>query len=76
MVAKTVLSAEELDRLWKSADDRLVSRVEVAQMLGISTGSLANGLSGPEPKSVRVGRLVKYRIGDLRAFLSQAGEAA
>ena len=77
MKQQTVFSSDEIDRLWQSVDDRLVSRAEVAAMLGITRESLANGLSGREPRSIRVGRLVKYRVGDLRAFVnSVCSEAA
>ena len=77
MKQQTVFSSDEIDRLWQSVDDRLVGRAEVAAMLGVTRETLANGLSGGEPRSIRVGRLVKYRVGDLRAFVKSAcSEAA
>ena len=67
-----ILSEEQINSLWNSPDDRIISRQEAAALLGINPASLANGLKGPELRSVRVGRLIRYRLGDLRSFLAAA----
>lgn len=57
----------------KILDPCLLTRQEAAQYLGLSKETLAQWASRgqPELKFIKVGRLVKYRIRDLEAFLDQ-----
>ena len=52
-------------------EDRLISSKEAAAVLGCSPDWLERGRCyGYGPIYRKVGRLVRYRVGDLRAYLS------
>ena len=73
-----MLSPERINELHRLADDALVDTHEAAAFLKYKPASLIwFRTSAPHrsPKYVRVGsRSIRYRMGDLRAFVSQRGE--
>jgi len=51
-------------------DDRLLSRRDVAELLGIRTQTLGVwGMTGRNLPVVKVGRRVRYRLSDVEAFV-------
>lgn len=58
--------------------DRLLTRVEAAKYLGISPITLANWVSTKRQvvPCVKIGRLVRYRLSDLEAFVESRRVAA
>lgn len=56
--------------------DNLLSAVQAAKRLGIHPGTLANWRAwGLGPKFVRIGRLVRYRLEDVKAFKREGSGA-
>jgi predicted DNA-binding transcriptional regulator AlpA len=56
-----------------SDDARLLTEHEVANLLALSIKTLRNWrLSGSGPCHLKVGRLVRYRLSDVRAWLGNA----
>lgn len=52
------------------AVEKLYSQREVLEILGISQPTLWRmGQAGQAPKKIKVGRTVKYRESDLKAFI-------
>lgn len=52
--------------------DRLLSRIEVEERFGIPKRFLELAARrGDGPRIVRIGRLVRYRVADLRAWIEQ-----
>lgn len=50
--------------------ERLLSRAEVEEQFGISKRFLEiSAMRGRGPKRVMVGRLVRYRVADIRAWI-------
>ena len=69
---KNPISHDEINGLWQSCDERLVSRHQAAAMLDVDPETLANGLKVANPPRVfKVGRLAKYQVGDIRRFVSE-----
>jgi predicted DNA-binding transcriptional regulator AlpA len=61
------------------SDDRLLTRGEVAERFGISKRFLEISVAtGGGPKRVYVGRLVRYRVCDILAWIDEnsTGEAS
>lgn len=55
--------------------DRLLDRSEVEQRFGIPKRFLELAVArGDGPKLVRIGRLVRYRVTDVRAWIEQNAE--
>lgn len=53
-------------------DDKLLSRAEVEARFGISKRFLElAAMRGGGPRTVRLGRLVRYRIADLRVWIDE-----
>lgn len=51
-------------------DDDVITTEEAAQFLGLSTSSLNKSrLTGDTPTFLKLGRAVRYRVGDLREWL-------
>lgn len=51
-------------------DDRLLSRTEVQESFGIPKRFLElAAMRGEGPRIVRVGRLVRYRVADLKSWI-------
>ena len=51
-------------------DDRLLSRSEVHSYFGVSQRFLeVSAVRGDGPPMVKIGRSVRYRVGDLRAWI-------
>ncbi|WP_299085401.1 helix-turn-helix domain-containing protein [uncultured Ruegeria sp.] len=56
----------------KPYDERLLSRAEVEELFGISKRFLesrAGSVTGP--RFVRVGRLVRYKLADIHAWIEE-----
>ena len=52
--------------------DKLLTRAEVEQRFGIPKRYLELAVTRDDgPRYVRIGRLVRYRIGDVRAWIDQ-----
>ena len=57
-------------KMQQNKDDRLLSRSEVEEQFGISKRYLElAAMRGQGPAVVRLGRLVRYRRADLRAWI-------
>lgn len=53
-------------------EDRLLTRVEVEERFGISKRYLeVAAMRGEGPRRIKMGRLVRYRAADLRAWIDQ-----
>jgi excisionase family DNA binding protein len=51
---------------------KLLNRREAAELLGLTVGTLAVwAFQGRGPAFVKVGRSVRYRVGDIEAFVEQ-----
>jgi predicted DNA-binding transcriptional regulator AlpA len=56
-------------------DDRLLTRQEVEDRFGVGKRYLELAtMRGEGPRVVRVGRLVRYRIRDIRAWIEDCAE--
>jgi predicted DNA-binding transcriptional regulator AlpA len=55
------------------ADDRFLTETDVARLLGISPRTLQawRYRGGHTPQFIKVGRAVRYRLGDVRAWLDE-----
>lgn len=55
------------------ADDRFLTETEVARHLGISPRTLQawRYRGGHTPQFIKVGRAVRYRLGDVKAWLRE-----
>lgn len=59
----------------KDCEDRLLSRAEVEERFGISKRFLElAAVRGEGPAIVRLGRLVRYRVSDLKAWIDRQTE--
>ena len=66
--SKTQSDPIDLDTL---PDSHLLDNVKAAEFLGISSGTLAvwRSVGRYQLKYSKIGRRVKYKVGDLRAFI-------
>ncbi len=56
----------------KPNDERLLSRAEVEELFGISKRFLESRAgSAKGPRIVRVGRLVRYKLADIHAWIEE-----
>jgi excisionase family DNA binding protein len=56
-------------------DDHLISAGELANWLGIPVPTIYRWrVHGQGPKAARVGRHLRYRVGDVKAWLEQQTE--
>ncbi len=59
------------------SDDRLLSRPEVEERFGISRRYLEiSAVRGDGPMMTKIGRSVRYRVGDLRAWIDARRRAS
>ncbi len=59
------------------SDDRLLSRPEVEERFGISRRFLeTSAVRGDGPVMTKIGRSVRYRVGDLRAWIDARRRAS
>ena len=60
-----------------ATDDRLIDRSEVAELLGIAPQTLAVwAMTGKHLPVIKIGRRVKYRESDVRAFIERSTRPA
>ncbi|WP_419741259.1 helix-turn-helix transcriptional regulator [Ruegeria sp.] len=56
----------------KLTDERLLSRVELEDLFGISKRLLESRAgTATGPRFLRVGRLVRYKVADIRAWIEE-----
>jgi predicted DNA-binding transcriptional regulator AlpA len=68
---QTASLGKELRREATDGDARLLTEHQVADLLTLSVKTLRNWrLSGTGPCHLKVGRLVRYRSGDVKAWLA------
>jgi hypothetical protein len=55
-----------------SVDDRLIRRREAASMLGLKCQTLARwAMTGKHLRIYRIGRTVRYKLGDINRLISE-----
>ena len=73
-----MLSNDQINELLKLDDDALVNVAEAAAVVGLATSSLdwyRCNAPGRGPRFCRVGaRAIRYRMGDLRAYVAARRE--
>ena len=58
----------------KPDEDRLLSRDDVEGQFGLSKRYLETLPLGEGPRRIRIGRLVRYRVSDIRDWISEQYE--
>lgn len=58
--------------------DALIDRADLAEVIGMTPGAISVALHrGCFPlQPIRIGRRLRWRLSDVRTYLTQAGEAA
>ncbi len=73
---RATLVPRPLEELHRLPDEALITRAELAAMWRTTEDALAQrDLRGEGIRRLKIGRLVRYRVGDARDFVKPAGLA-